>query len=214
MQLVLPRLYVILDASVVYPGHRGEIDAARMLVESGVRLVQYRNKAAPSREQLRLSSQLAEFFLPRGTAFFVNDRPDIAVLSGADGVHVGQDDLSVEETRRIAGPEIRIGVSTHTLDQVGRAAETSADYIAVGPVFETRTKASPGPVVGLDLLRRARALTTKPLVAIGGITLERAAEILSAGADSLAVVSDIWAAPDPRERIRQYQKLFAASAAA
>jgi thiamine-phosphate pyrophosphorylase len=211
MPLVLPRLYVILDASLLATGER---ESARMLAECGVRLVQYRGKNASSREQLRVSSQLAEFFSSQGIAFLVNDRPDVALLAGAAGVHLGQDDLGVEDARGLLGADKSIGVSTHTIEQVRRAAETSADYIAVGPIFPTTTKASPDPVVGTELIRQARALTDKPLAAIGGITLERAPDVLAAGADSLVVISDIWRAPDPRGRVGQYQKLLAAGAAA
>jgi len=181
-----------------------------MLIESGVRLIQYRSKNVSAREQLRVSARLAERFLPQGVMFFVNDRPDVAVLAGASGVHVGQEDLGVEDARRIVGREKWIGVSTHNAEQVRRAAETSADYIAVGPIFATTTKENPDPVVGTELIREARGLTEKPLVAIGGITLERAREVLAAGADSLVVIADIWRAPDPRTRIRQYQELLAA----
>jgi thiamine-phosphate pyrophosphorylase len=206
MRLVLPRLYVILDAA--QPAS-GETDSAQMLIESGVRLIQYRSKNVSAREQLRVSARLAERFLPQGVMFFVNDRPDVAVLAGASGVHVGQEDLGVEDARRIVGREKWIGVSTHNAEQVRRAAETSADYIAVGPIFATTTKENPDPVVGTELIRQARGLTEKPLVAIGGITLERAREVLAAGADSLVVIADIWGAPDPRKRIRQYQELLA-----
>ncbi|MBZ5700951.1 MAG: thiamine phosphate synthase [Acidobacteriia bacterium] len=207
MRLVLPRLYVILDAAQLASG---ETDSAQMLIESGVRLIQYRSKKVSAREQLRVSTWLAERFLPNGVTFFVNDRPDVAVLAGASGVHVGQEDLGVEDARRIVGREKWIGVSTHNADQVRRAAESSADYIAVGPIYATTTKENPDPVVGTKLIREARALTEKPLVAIGGITLERAREVLAAGADSLVVIGDIWRAADPRARIRQYQELLAA----
>jgi thiamine-phosphate pyrophosphorylase len=208
MRLVLPRLYVILDAAQLASG---ETDSAQMLIESGVRLIQYRSKNVSAREQLRVSARLAERFLPQGVTFFVNDRPDVAVLAGASGVHVGQEDLGVEDVRRIVGREKWIGVSTHNAEQVRRAAESSADYIAVGPIFATSTKENPDPVAGTELIREARALTGKPLAAIGGITLERAREVLAAGADSLVVIADIWRAPDPRTRIRQYQELLAAS---
>ena len=207
MRLVLPRLYVILDAAQLASG---ETDRAQMLIESGVRLIQYRSKNVSGREQLRVSARLAELFLPNGVTFFVNDRPDVAALAGASGVHVGQEDLGVEDARRIVGQEKWIGVSTHNAEQVRRAAETSADYVAVGPIYATTTKENPDPVVGTEFVRQARALTEKPLVAIGGITLERAPEVLAAGADSLVVISDIWRAADPRTRIRQYQELLAA----
>jgi thiamine-phosphate pyrophosphorylase len=137
---------------------------------------------------------------------FVNDRPDVAVLAGADGVHIGQEDLGIEQTRTVVGPDFRVGVSTHNLEQFEAAAASSADYIAVGPVFSTSTKANPDPVVGIEFLRLVRLLTKKPIVAIGGITLERAAEVLEAGADSVAVISDILRAPDPGQRVVQYLK--------
>ena len=211
MRLVLPRLYVILDATQVASG---EDDNAQMLLEAGVRLIQYRNKKASAREQLRVAKRLAELFRAGGVTFLVNDRPDVALLAGAAGVHVGQEDLGVEEARRVLAKQKWIGVSTHNVEQVRRAAETPADYIAVGPIFPTTTKENPDPVVGTELIRQARALTEKPVVAIGGITLERAPEVLAAGADSLVVISDIWGAPDPRARIRKYQELLASGAVA
>ena len=147
--------------------------------------------------------------VPRGVRFIVNDRPDIALLTGASGVHVGQDDLGVEEARAICGQRSWVGVSTHTLEQVEAADRTSADYIAVGPVFPTTTKQNPDAVVGTELLRRARQITKKPLVAIGGITLERAEEVYLAGADSLAVIRDLICATSPGERAREYLRVAA-----
>ena len=117
-------------------------------------------------------------------------------LSGADGVHVGQDDLSAEQARAIVGEEKLVGVSTHNLEQFREAAATSADYIAVGPIFATKSKANPDPVVGTELIRQVRSLTEKPIVAIGGITLETAASVIEAGADCVAVISDILRAAD------------------
>jgi thiamine-phosphate pyrophosphorylase len=201
MRLVLPRLYVILDAALITSSER---ECAASLAQAGVRLLQYRNKSASSRKYLDSSRKLAEALWPQGVAFFVNDRPDVAFLSGATGVHVGQDDLEVEQARRIAGPERLVGVSTHNLEQFERAAASSADYIAVGPVFHTSTKTNPDPVVGLDFIRKVRQRTAKPIVAIGGITLERAAAVIEAGADSVAVISGILSAPDPAQRARQY----------
>jgi thiamine-phosphate pyrophosphorylase len=201
MRLVLPRLYVILDAALITSS---EIDCALSLAEAGVRLLQYRNKSAPARQYLESSRKLAEVLLPQGVTFFLNDRPDVAFLAGATGVHVGQDDLEVEQARQIVGRDKLVGVSTHNLEQFERAAASSADYIALGPIFSTSSKANPDPVVGLDLLRKARALTDKPVVAIGGISLERAAAVIEAGADSVAVISGILGAPDPAQRARQY----------
>jgi thiamine-phosphate pyrophosphorylase len=201
MHLVLPRLYVILDAALITSPER---DCALSLAEAGVRLLQYRNKSASARRYLDSSSSLASLLGAHGVSFFVNDRPDVALLSGADGVHVGQDDLDVEQARRVLGHDKLVGVSTHNLEQFEKTAATSADYVAVGPLFSTSSKANPDPVVGLDFLRRVRGLTVKPIVAIGGIILDRAASVIEAGADSVAVISGILSAPDPAQRARQY----------
>jgi len=141
----------------------------------------------------------------------VNDRPDIARLAWANGVHVGQDDLDVAAARAIVGSDAIVGISTHNLEQFKAAAETHADYLAIGPVFATRSKEKPDPVVGLELIREARRLTSKPIVAIGGITLERAAEVIAAGADSVAVISDILANKNPVARVQQYLEILPAA---
>ena|SRR5271154_96264 len=208
MRLVLPRLYVILDAALVTVP---ETDIARDLAAAGVRLLQYRNKTGPARQLLESSRALASTLLPQGVSFFVNDRSDVAYLAGASGVHVGQEDLDVEQARSLVGPDRYVGVSTHNLEQFRLAADSSADYIAVGPIFPTKSKANPDPVVGTALLRQVRSLTNKPIVAIGGITLERAAEVIEAGADSVAVISDILGARDPGERAHQYIELLGAA---
>jgi thiamine-phosphate pyrophosphorylase len=211
-RLVLPKLYVILDAALLtIPAQ----NCAQALAEAGVRLLQYRNKKASARELLNSSRELASLLLPRGVSFVVNDRPDVAVLAGASGVHVGQEDLDVQQARAIVGEEKWVGVSTHNMEQFRSAAATSADYIAVGPVFATSSKANPDPVIGTEFIRRVRALTDKPIVAIGGITLESAASIIKAGADSVAVISDILGASNPGQRARQYvESLDAANQAA
>src|ERR1700676_4837497 len=130
MRLVLPRLYVILDAALITSSER---DCALSLAEAGVRLLQYRNKSASARQLFDSSRELAEALRPQGVTFIVNDRPDVAFLAGASGVHVGQDDLNVEQARLVVGREKLVGVSTHNLDQFERAAASSAEYIAVGP---------------------------------------------------------------------------------
>ena len=201
MRLVLPRLYVILDAALITSPER---DCALSLAEAGVRLIQYRNKSVQSRQYLNTSRELAETLRPRGVSFFVNDRPDVAFLAGASGVHVGQEDLDAEQARCVIGPDKLVGVSTHNLEQFERAAASSVDYIAVGPIFATSSKANPDPVVGLDFVRRMRGLTDKPIVAIGGIRLEHAAPTIEAGADSVAVISGILSASDPAQRAREY----------
>jgi thiamine-phosphate pyrophosphorylase len=171
---------------------------------AGVRLLQYRAKTAPAREVLEAATQLAEIARREGSSFFLNDRPDLAYLAGADGVHVGQDDLTVEQARTVLGPGRWVGVSTHNREQFERAAASSADYVAIGPIFTTTSKANPDPVVGTKLLRELRPLTKKPIVAIGGIRLEHAAEVIEAGADSVAVISDILVAPDPAQQARNF----------
>jgi len=201
MRLVLPKLYVILDQALL---QISAPECAQRLLASGVRLLQYRDKAGSARQLLDTSRALASLAAAHGARLIVNDRPDVAALAGAAGVHVGQDDLDVEQARLIVGCGKWVGVSTHSLEQFRRAAATSADYIAVGPVFATSSKANPDPVVGPELIRQVRALTARPIVAIGGITLERAAEVIAAGADSLAVISDIVRAPQPGERARAY----------
>jgi thiamine-phosphate pyrophosphorylase len=206
MKLVFPRLYAIMDAVLL---RTSELTFAELLAESGVELIQYRNKQAPSLSLFQVSQKLVSVLNPRGVKYVVNDRPDVAVLAAAQGVHVGQQDLDVEEARAICGATRWVGVSTHTLEQIQRADKSSADYIAVGPIFATHTKDNPDAVVGLDFIRRARPLTQKPLVAIGGITLERAADVLRAGADSLAVARDLLCASDPASRARRFLDLAA-----
>jgi thiamine-phosphate pyrophosphorylase len=208
MRLVLSRLYVILDATLLTIPVQ---DCAQELADAGVRLLQYRNKQASARELLSTSCELASVLHPRGVSFIVNDRPDVAVLAGASGVQVGQDDLEPEQARSLVGRDKLVGVSTHNIEQFRAAAATSADYIAVGPIFATSSKANPDPVVGTELIRRVRGLTAKPIVAIGGITLDNAASVTAAGADCVAVISDVLRAADRGGRARQYLEVLGAA---
>jgi len=185
-----------------------ETECAEKLAAAGVRLLQYRDKEASARELFERSKRLSSLLVPRGVTFIVNDRADVASAAEASGVHVGQEDLGAEAARSVLGTGKLLGVSTHNLEQFKDAAGTSADYVAVGPVFSTSTKANPDPVVGIEFIRRVRPLTDKPIVAIGGITLDRAAEVIEAGADSVTVVSDVLLAPDPGQRARQYIELL------
>ena len=205
MRLVMPRLYVILDAGLMTGSAE---ETAKQLIEAGVRMLQYRSKGGSARETLEVSRRLASIALAAGATFFVNDRPDIAYLAGASGVHVGQTDLSVEEARFVIGAGKWVGVSTHNEEQFRAATKSSPDYVAVGPVFATKSKENPDPVVGTEFIRRVRGLTTKPIVAIGGITLERAAKVIEAGADSVAVISDIVKAGNPGARAREYLQVL------
>jgi thiamine-phosphate pyrophosphorylase len=205
MRLVLPRLYVILDSALLTIPVE---DCAQELADAGVRLLQYRAKDTPALNMLNVSRKLASLAIPRGISFIVNDRPDIAILAQATGAHVGQEDLDVEAAREVVGTEKLVGVSTHNLEQFRAAAETSADYVAVGPIFATSSKANPDPVVGTEFIRRVRDLSDKPIVAIGGITLENAASVIEAGADCVAVISDILRAPDRGQRAKQYLEIL------
>lgn len=203
---MFPALYAILDA-----GHPGDehLALAELLAGAGVRLIQLRDKTGSTRRIYEASLRWSHKLSAQGVRVIVNDRPDIAAMAGAGGVHVGQEDLPVEEARRVSGAGRWVGVSTHNLEQLREAALTSADYIAVGPIFPTATKQNPDPVVGLELLRAARRLTQKPLVAIGGITIESAEAVFRAGADSVAVVRDLVAASDPGRRARDYLEIAA-----
>ncbi len=207
-RLVLPRLYVILDAALLTAP---ETECAQKFADAGVRLLQYRNKGASARELFECSKRLSSLLIPQGVTFVVNDRADVASAAEASGVHVGQEDLGAEGARSVIGTGKLLGVSTHTLRQFKEAVATSADYVAVGPVFSTSTKANPDPVVGIEFIRRVRPLTDKPIVAIGGIALDRAVEVIRAGADSVAVVSDILLAPDAGQRAREYIELLGAA---
>ena len=201
MSLVFPRLYAIMDGSLI---KTSEIAFAAMLAESGVKLVQIRDKKACSKDFLQISTQLSTFFKRQGVRLIVNDRPDVALLAVAGGVHVGQDDVEVEVARQVCGNDRWVGISTHSLEQVRRANATSADYIAIGPVFPTSTKANTEPVVGVEGICAARRLTSKPLVAIGGMTLDRVPEVFQAGADCIAVARDLLCAADPRRRAQDF----------
>ena len=198
-------LYAILDTAVS-PALPPEA-VLEALLRAGVRVIQYRHKDAFRRSHFEQCAALARRTHQAGGAFLINDRADVADLCGADGVHLGQEDVSPETARRFLGTSPLIGYSTHTLDQARRAAAMPVDYIAIGPVFPTTTKENPDPVVGLSLLAEIRALTKKPLVAIGGITMDNAPAVLAAGADAVAVIRDLLAAPDLAEleaRTRQF----------
>ena len=190
-----------MDASLI---KTSEIAFAEVLAECGVELVQIRNKNASSRDFLQISKQLSTFFNRRGVRLIVNDRPDLSLLADAGGVHVGQDDVEVGVARQVCGNDRWVGISTHSLEQVRRANATSADYIAIGPIFPSSTKEDLEPVMGIECIRAARRLTSKPLVAIGGITLDRVPEVFQAGADSVAVARDLICATDPRRRTQEF----------
>jgi thiamine-phosphate pyrophosphorylase len=198
--LILPRLYAIIDASFS-SGTPQLIAFAEQLVAGGCTLLQLRDKRDNPRLMLEEARQLRQS-LGASIRLIMNDRADLCLAAGFDGVHVGQDDLSPESVRKLIGSERWLGVSTHNPEQVGEADRTSADYIALGPVFSTTSKEKPDPVIGLDGVRRARALTRKPLVGIGGITRENCRSVIEAGADSVAVISDLLL--DPRNSAEDF----------
>lgn len=205
--LTLPRLYAIMDSLLVPPG--GAVEVTEALLRAGVRLLQYRHKGPFSRRHWEECRRLAEMAREAGAIFIVNDRADMALLAGADGVHLGQDDLRPEAARRILGDLKLIGFSTHNQAQAREAQDLPVDYVAIGPVLPTVTKEHPDPVIGLEGVFAARRVTTKPLVAIGGLTRQNAKQALDAGADAVAVARDLLSAPDVEERAREFLKICA-----
>jgi thiamine-phosphate pyrophosphorylase len=203
----LPRLYPILDADALARSGVPLAMAAYALRDAGVRWLQYRHKRASDAEVVERMRELRAIF-PAGEAMLLlNDRVHLCEAVGADGVHIGQEDMAAKRARRILGPERLLGVSTHNVKQLRAALKSgAADYLAIGPVFATGSKDNPDPVVGLEGVKAARALTRLPLVAIGGITSENGREVIEAGADSVAVISGLLPEHGKRmaERVRDF----------
>ena len=195
-----PFLYPILDVAML--GGRTVGTAVAALAGGGARIVQLRAKGLPDRRLFTLAAEAVAAAREADVLLVVNDRPDVARILGAAGVHLGQDDLPPREVRRLLPPGSIIGLSTHGLQQLDAAQDEPVDYVAIGPVFPTRTKANPDPVVGLETVGRARRRTRRPLVAIGGITAENARSVVEAGADGVAVVSALLNADDLTEAAR------------
>ena len=194
--LKLPKLYAIVDVTCFAPQLRTTnaiVEFARDLGEGGVTLLQYRNKEGATREIMKHAREIKRVLEGKVT-LIMNDRADICVAAGYDGVHLGQDDLPADAARLVVGEGI-VGISTHNPQQVKEADASSADYIAIGPVFPTTGKKNPDALVGLKGVSAARAATKKPLVAIGGITRHNAKSVIEAGADSVAVISDLLSSP-------------------
>jgi thiamine-phosphate pyrophosphorylase len=202
--LSLPRLYPILDRSC-FSDSESVLLAARELITAGCTWIQYRNKSGRARQMLDEARALREC-LGSSAKLIMNDRADLCLAAAFDGLHVGQDDLSAESARSIIGSLRWLGVSTHNSVQLADANKGSADYLAIGPVFETGSKANPDPMVGIEGIRRARGLTRKPLVAIGGITRANARAVIDAGADSVAVISDLLR--DPRKSAEEFLRIL------
>jgi thiamine-phosphate diphosphorylase len=194
-------LYPIIDTGVCSAAGQDPAAVADACLAGGARILQLRDKAGSSAAFLALADRLAQRVRASDALLVVNDRADIARLSGASGVHVGQDDLDIADVRRIVGPAAVVGISTHDEAQIDAALETDATYVAVGPIFGTATKDTGYSARGLDLIRYA-ANRGKPIVAIGGITLDRVQNVLEARAAGLAVISDLLTTGDPEARTR------------
>ncbi len=186
----LPRIYPITDIRLSGLSHAEQV---RLLSLGGASLIQLREKRMPALEFYEQAMAAKQY----GVKLIINDRVDIALATGAGGVHLGQDDLSPEVARKLLGPQAIIGYSTHNVNQAINATKLPIDYLAIGPIFSTTTKSDTAPVLGLDGLRAVRdAVGEFPLVAIGGISLDNARDAIDAGADSVAVISALITAPD------------------
>lgn len=199
--MTLPRLYAIVDMQ----RSANPVAFVQELFTAGVRLLQLRDKETRPRVTLSVAREIKRI-APKDALLIMNDRADLCLGAGFGGVHVGQDDLSPEAARRVCPEPLLIGVSTHNVEQLREADAGPADYIAFGPVFGTTSKANPDPTVGLDLLRQARKLTKKPLVAIGGITRANCRSVLEVGADSVAVISDLC--DDPQAAVKEFLRIL------
>lgn len=189
----LPKIYPITDTRISGLSHAAQVER---LIAGGATLIQLREKHESPREFYEAAKEALQIARPHHVKLIINDRVDIALALGADGVHLGQDDLPPEHARKILGPGAIIGFSTHTLAQAVKAIKLPVDYIAIGPIFTTRTKKNPDAVVGLEGLEAVRdAIGEFPLVAIGGITSEKLPRVLAAGADSAAIVSGLLSEP-------------------
>lgn len=196
-------LYPILDAEAAASGGHDLVACARGFAALGLEMQQLRAKRLPDREFLQLAEQIAAV-VPQ---LIINDRADIALLCGAAGVHVGQEDLPADVVRSLK-PDWMVGASTHALEQARAALAMNPDYLAIGPIYATRSKTNPDPVVGCEMLQELRKMTDKPLVAIGGIQLDNCAAVWRAGADAVAIISGLWAASDPVSAARQFLLAF------
>ena len=189
--MLLPRFYPILDTEVSLRHRIEPLRAARQILEGGAKILQFRHKGFLSRKAFGWLERIEELAKTAGATLVVNDRADLAKLFGA-ALHLGQDDLPPSIARRVIGPDAMVGYSTHNETQLRAARMEPADYLALGPIFGTATKENPDPTVGVDELRRLRPLSNRPLVAIGGITRANARQVLDAGADSVAVIGDLF----------------------
>ncbi len=189
--MTLPKLYAILDAETCSRRSLQAQHVADAWRDAGIHLIQYRNKPGTDAEVLAAAAMLKRTFQATDATLILNDRIHLFAQTGFQGIHIGQTDGAVQQARASIGPDAVLGISTHNSKQLVNANTSDATYVAIGPVFATGTKLDAAPVVGLEGVRTARALTSKPLIAIGGITRGNAAEVLAAGADSVAVISGL-----------------------
>lgn len=199
------RLYLVTDPRML--AGRTQLELVQAAVQGGVGCVQLREKDSNTRDFLALAQALVQWLAPRGVPLVINDRVDIALACGAQGVHLGQSDMPVADARRLLPADVFIGWSVETPDDVRRAQNLPVDYLGVSPVFATPTKTDTAPPWGLEGLTAVRRQTGLPLVAIGGIDASNAAQVLQAGADGLAVVSAIGAATDPTHAARTLREI-------
>jgi thiamine-phosphate pyrophosphorylase len=199
--MTLPPLYPILDTGALARRGISATGAAAQWLDAGARIIQIRHKGHWSRGAFAEAKAIAALCRDHDAQCIVDDRADLALLLQT-GLHVGQDDLPPADARRILGPDAIIGFSSHNPEQLCAAAAEPVDYVALGPVFATASKDNPDPVVGVDQVRRCRALVSKPLVAIGGITRQNARDVLAAGADSVAIIADLLPEPCTIESLR------------
>jgi len=208
LSMRLPRVYPILDSTTLAAHSISLETAARAFLDGGASILQIRHKAHWTRAIFDEARRISILCREAGATLIVNDRADVAMLLDA-GLHVGQDDLAPRDARKLRGPDAVIGFSSHSAPQLCAAGGEPVDYVALGPVFGTQSKLHPDPVVGVEEVRSCRALLEKPLVAIGGITLENAADVIRAGADSVAVIAGLIperpTAQSLRERMEQWQ---------
>ena len=199
-------LYLVTDRRLA--GERPLEDVVLAAVRGGVTAVQLREKQATTREYVSTARRLKALLAPLGVPLIINDRVDVALAAGADGVHVGQSDMDYKDVRRIAGPDFLVGLSVETMEQAQAAENLDADYLGVSPIFSTPTKTDTGEAWGIEGLTALRARSRHVLVAIGGINSSNAREVIRAGADGIAVVSAICAAPDPEAAARELRRLI------
>jgi thiamine-phosphate pyrophosphorylase len=205
------RLYAILDVSLTESRSLAPLDILDVWISAGVRLIQIRAKHMGTGALVALADEAVVRCRAAGATLIVNDRADVAVMTGAAGVHVGQNDLSPGDARRVVGDTALVGLSTHSDEQFRAGCKEQVDYLAIGPVFPTHTKDAPDPVVGVEGLKRAAAIAATsgvPVVAIGGMTLSRARAALEAGAEAVAVISDLMTG-DVEGRAREYLRALA-----